>query len=553
MLKTTHVKYNKEDKLADMIMEEKSISASPFLSKNLMYVEDTGNGYPYSNNIVQFQTTSLSNGGHSISLKDAYILLPLVCTLSTSEAITVEQAKQSCIMKSDISPIQSVEIELNHVKVEDEFANIALYKAFIDHSTGSAIKDEFNSGLKIYHKHDAEAWRVDLGIGLRQDLVHHQNIKSDIVDDKYITYNSALKSNLLYEDTTKNGILNVESITRYGQGYFKVIDSQNYEYHHVVMIKLGDLSNFCKEVPLISNAYLDIKLRLNQVSDYTIKTKTVDDDIGSSLGVVSNNMSSSDFVPFMRASTQYDNYSGYDISGNLVPSSGDVNYSYKLQCASVTTSYGSARHHIGRPRLIFPTYSVSDTLNSDIITNPVRHLNYYGVLSSYHLDQQDYFSIKLQSSIKDIDRIIVVPILNKKNCGAYSPLKVNGLSSVTHGLNCSPIRINNLKLEVSGLPLYTQPNIYSYEHYLMEMHDTQGSKQRNGGISLSDFSNLYGYMVFDVSRSDSADINVSASYQLSGSIAKVDPLSDSLSYDFYVFMEQQRSTTIDITTGSVLK
>jgi hypothetical protein len=193
------------------------------------------------------------------------------------------------------------------------------------------------------------------------------------------------------------------------------------------------------------------------------------------------------------------------------------------------------------------SYSLSESLDAQILSNPVRTLNYKELIHSQYLNNVGYFSLNLASSTRDIERLIIIPVLSVGSNGTHlGGVKVNGLNSITHGLNTSPINIDNLRLNVSGRPLYTQPLTFSYEQFLQEMYDVNGTKSTNGSISLSDFENVYHYFVFDLSRGSVEDIGAKASYELSGTI------DGSLHYDFYIFFEQKKHISIDLTTAQIM-
>lgn len=537
MAEIIHTKFTKDDIIAQQVMQTSQLHTPEMLAKNMIYTEDINDSY--TNNICTFQLQAISNSNHAVDIKNSYLILPMLGHLVTTEPISIEQARQSMIMKSSIAAIHNVDIELSNMQVQEPINNISMYKNFIDHTTGSVDKDEWNDGLKIYHKMTGDAWFFDTEGGLRQD-----KISFDGISEKYggmAIYNKGVKSNLRFAHPDKAPILDQDTLSKYKQPRFEIITDKDFYYHHYCIIRLGDLSSFCEQLPLITGPYFQMKIRLNQVSNYKVTVKP------DSIRTKSHNMSN-DFCPFFRASTLSDTHQEY--TQDLVTkaySVGSVNatndFTYELKLGKIA----GKSHDMGRPRWVMASYSLSESLDSQLLANPVRTLNYKELIHSQYLDQDGYFSLNLASSTRDIERLIIIPVLSASSNGTHTGgIKVNGLNSCTHGLNTSPINIDNLRLNVSGRPLYIQPLTFSYEQFLQEMHDVNGSKSTNGSISLSDFENVYHYFVFDLSRGSVEDIGAKASYELSGTI------NGPLHYDFYIFFEQKKHISVDLTTAQIM-
>jgi hypothetical protein len=315
-------------------------------------------------------------------------------------------------------------------------------------------------------------------------------------------------------------------------------DAKTWFYHHYCVVRLGDISTFCEQLPMLTGPYFQLKIRLNQVMDYKITVTP------GSLITKAHNMSN-DICPFMRMSTPSDGHDEYDQAGDLGAAHLTTDYTYELRLGSLKDG---TSHDMSRPRWVMATYSLSETLDAQILSNPVRTLNYTELNHAQFLNvPSGYFSFNLSSSTRDMERLVIIPMLSADSNGAHTGgVKVNGLASITHGLNTSPCVIENMKLNVSGRPLYTQPFRYDYEQYLQEMYDVVGNKNNNGSISLEDFTNIYHYFSYDLSRVDVSDIGAQASYEINGT------LMNSSKYDFYVFFVQRRHIDVDITTSQIL-
>jgi hypothetical protein len=539
MTEIVHAKFTKDDIIAQQVLQSSQLHTPEMLSKNMIFTEDIND--VYTNNICTFQLQAISNSNHVVDIKNSYIVLPMLGKLTTTEPITLEQARHSMIMKSDMSAIHNIDVELSNHQCQEPINNLSVYKSFIDHTTGSAKKDEFNSGLKTYHKMTGDAWYYDTEGGLRQDKINFLGKKEDL--GKGYVYNQGVSSNLNYEDAHKTAVLGEDSMKKYGEPRLEKQTGSDliWYYHHYCVVRLGDMSSFCEQLPLVSGPYMQLKIRLNQITDYKVTVTP------ASIITKSHNMAN-EFCPFFRASTPSDFFKEYTEAGEPNNANATNDFTYELKLGKI----GAEQHDMTRPRWVMSSYSLSESLDSQILSNPVRTVNYKELIHSQFMNVKDYFSLNLASSTRDIERLIVVPVLSGASNGKQSlGVKVNGLMSCTHGLNTSPININNLRLNVSGRPLYTQPLTYGYEQFLQEMHDVNGTESSNGSISLKDFANVYHYYVFDLSRVAVSDIGSKTSYEISGTIDK-GSAPNSLEYDFYVFFEQRRHITVDITTAQIM-
>lgn len=539
MSEIIHTKYTKDDVIAQQLMQSSQLHTAEMTSKNQIFFEDINDSY--TNNICTFQLQALSNSSHTVDIRNSRLVLPMLGHLVTTHDISREQARQSMILKSDMSCIHNIDIELSNHQTQEPINNLSMYKAFIDHSTGSVNKDEWNDGLKIYHKCTGDGWYYNVEGGLMQDKLSFNGETEATDGTGFITYNKGMRSNMNYIDSKKTPVIQASTMSRYGEPRLERVSATEWYYHHFVSIRLGDVSSFCEQLGLMVGPYFQLKIRLNQVTDYRVTVNAA--------GIItkSHNMAN-DSVPFFRGSTQSDLHQEYAWDGSMGTQNATNDFTYQLMLGKI----GAKNHDMSRPRWIMSTYSLSEALESQLLSNPVRTLNYIELIHSQHMGLKDFFSINLASSARDIERLIIIPIISKKSNGTQTGgVKINGCNSITHALNTSPINVNNLKLSISGRPIYMEPLQYSYEHYLQQMYDVYGNKGKNGGISFKDFNNVYKYFVFDLSRVAVSDIGAKASYELSGTIDK-GGLGNSLEYDFYVFFEQRRYINVDLSTSQVM-
>jgi hypothetical protein len=117
-----------------------------------------------------------------------------------------------------------------------------------------------------------------------------------------------------------------------------------------------------------------------------------------------------------------------------------------------------------------------------------------------------------------------------------------------------PLIIQNFQVQISGKNLFNSQQQWDYETFVEQL---SASNQLNGGlttgmssglISKRDFQSLYRYYYANCSRSMPSEEGVNKSVQIQGTI--VTPLATSV--DLMVFIEYEKSVTVDLRTGAIL-
>ena len=105
---------------------------------------------------------------------------------------------------------------------------------------------------------------------------------------------------------------------------------------------------------------------------------------------------------------------------------------------------------------------------------------------------------------------------------------------------------------LGGLQIYPQNVIYNYEMFLNEMNGQYGINANkttglcSSRISQIDYNNTYGYLVSDLSRRLPEDDTTAMSVSITGTNAGAKPI------DLYIYIEYEKSITIDLLSGKKL-
>ena len=479
----------------------------PFLKKKLQYQIDNNNSTNYSRNEVQFETTSLSNNGKWMDFKNGFMSVPLVMTLTrdAGHAISADDAKQLLQMKaSNLSIIDSIQIEANGVSVVQQTRNIVPLLIFKQHSTLGLNDLELHSQTMGYQKHSSEDWSYVTAEGLHNDST---------MDKKF------------YHEEKNAGVQSVADFKASGSNYQQVsVDGLTHVFYYDCIIRLRDLP-FFEKMPLIRGALMRITLTLNQ-GDSSITVS------GGNKTTVSSSLSGSAFPVIRKSGAEVADYVE-DISVKV--------------CEN-----GNFKHQKKQCRLYLPAYTFENSFESQYLALGSKKVLYDDVYFTKVQNVGGEFTTLLSNGLSRMKRLIIVPVLHRTANGTLqvdpvaSPFTADGVGT------CSPYRITNFNVKISTSNVYENSISYKYEHYLNEMAGADGVNagmedgMSSGLISLKDYEANYGYLVVNLSRRHQYDNNVSLSVEINGTV------SSGKALDLLCYIEYEKDISFDVTTGQVL-
>jgi hypothetical protein len=113
-----------------------------------------------------------------------------------------------------------------------------------------------------------------------------------------------------------------------------------------------------------------------------------------------------------------------------------------------------------------------------------------------------------------------------------------------------PISITNLNFQISGKNIFITNLLYDYEVFaeqLVSSNQLNGSlttSLQSGQIGFAEFENLYRYYYANISRSIPSEDGVAKAVQVQGTN------NSPVNVNFIVFLEFERTMTIDLRTGA---
>lgn len=479
----------------------------PFLKKELLYQIDNNNSTNYSRNQVQFETSSFSNSGKFLDMRDGFISIPLVMTITrdAGHGISENNAKQLLQMKaSNLSIIDSIQVEMNNNTVVQQTRNVASLLNFKLHSTISDGDDKIHGHHMGYQKPSSTDWSYVSEEGLHND--------------------TAVSMNKNFYHEKKEGVLSVADLKAKGANCQETTGLVNTFFYDCI-IRLRDLP-FFEKMPLVRGSLMKITLTLNQAD---MKITVAGDKKTAFLSTLAGS-----FCPVIRkVGGEVADYEE-DISVKVVSNNGVV-HPTKNQC-----------------RLYVPAYTLENSAEQSYLSLGSKKVLYEDVYFQRLRKVDGGFQSVLTNSLARMKRLVIIPVLSASANGSLaidpqsSPFTADGVGTT------SACRISNFNVQLSGSNVYSSPITYSYQHFLLEQDGAtgvDGGKQTgmsSGQISLKDFESNYGYMVVDLSRRNKFDDNVPLSVQVSGTVTSVKAL------DLLCYIEYEKDVTIDITTGQLM-
>ena len=536
----------------DNLVFEESINAeieqSEFVQKKWIYVNDT-NSQNYSTQVI-VDTTPLANAGGYISWSESYLVIPLVVGLSCSvisklPTAGLSGAQLDAMLKSVSfkngfwNLLNSFNIEYNNQTCVQQTAFTNVFRSFKAHTSFSQ-DDVKNEGPTIgYYPDDAVTWSWD---------------------------NTAVTGTGVYNaDYTKNtgfakraDWISYSGTAQTGQGILMSVSDSNIQYRSTFFnsnaasgsgkcawrvyakLRLKDLADFFGKTPLLKGSTIRLLMNTNQVSSILMTVNS--GGTGLNLNTVTGQGYSN---PLMIDRAQL--FTALSTSG--APSAGTT-ATVSLAIFKDTANTG-IQSELSSVRLYAPVYKMNPIAEQRYLSlAPTKRVSYCDIFQYQFSGLQGNapFNFLVSNGIPNIKSVLVVPFVS-----STSNLQSPHLSPFdSAGATPDPVIISNFNILVSGVNLFLQNQLYDYEAF---NHELKSSNQLNGNlttglasgqISEQDFSSLYRYYYGNCARVLPSEEGVSRSVQIVGQL-RGNPL---LTYDLMVFVEFEKTMTIDISTGA---
>ena len=489
-----------------------------FYEKQYLYQIDTNGSRDYSRNEVEFQTTSWSNSGKFLDLKEGVVVIPLVFQVESDKAIDGDFELK---LKSDnLNIINSVMFEYNNESVVQSNPEITSYLQFLK-NTSSSFDDTKLMDFTGIRDTTAYDWKWDNALGVHFSTEEFNKIKSPFKK------NEVNNKHLVEGDTSNSSGVNYvdedNKTSAAGDGKYHIY------YYYNCYIRLKDFP-FMNSMPLSRGANIRMLFTLNQL-EMTLKR-------GAGAAVSQSMTKRGNACPFLLDHTKV---------LASIPAADDT-----ITISCNVSQNGAGKHSLNYCRLYAPAYTLSPFVKKELEASPQRHLIYNDVLINHIRDISPggAFNKLITNSITRLKRLIIVPYLNKSGSMGWSSVE----SPYCEDGLCHPsaINITDFNVSVSGVNVYSTSRKFKFETYLDEMNCAFGVEAglqngvSTGLFGMFGYENNQGYIVVDLSRKSEADETQPVSLEISGVNNSPQQLH------FLCYMEIEKDFKIDCMTGAKL-
>lgn len=551
--------------MADQAIYELSTSTEiephQFIQKEVSWVQDTNSGSYTSQ--INFDTSSFSNSGKWMSMRESYFVIPVVVALKSSTDITgVTLNPYIASLKSGFHHlIDSFQVQYNNTTVVQQTNYINLLTHFKIMSTWSS-DDVQKYGASIgFFKDDATSGAYAgaanaSGDGISNNRVFYtspvytaaatvgNNINSGLLDKLQTQCYFAAAASLgglgeFYTNPTATGMAN---FTNNGGGAAARI----YYWSLLARIRLCDLSDFFKQIPLLKGSYYRFTLTVNTGSVNITSVAA-----GPTLAFTSINQSSGNTFPVIVSSS-----AASQPSNTLVAGAAGGVLTFAAGIGSVSLGGVSVQNNIlSSCRLYVPTYTMNYTFEEQYVKMYPTQTVEYEDATVYRVNSitaGSTFQNLLTNGVANPTQLVVIPITNSASNGAVAVSELQSPFSSCPGTTMPLAAIQNFQVQLASKNVFENQEQYDFEAYLNELAKTginggQVSGLSSGLLSQKDFQYLYRYYIADLGRRLPQDDAYPKSIQIQGinATAKI--------MDLVIFLLARKVVTISTIDGALIQ
>jgi hypothetical protein len=580
--------------LADQFLLQSSLKTDASVKvsrgKSVAIVNDGQSG-SYSSGIVSFDCQSALNGSTGYaSLKDAYIVLPFVCSMKNTHdtlaagaaptryalgmkcnvANVIDEVKVYLNGKSIITPSEHKQIwsnvramaELTTAEVEKHGADMFLYP------------DDWEST-----KHNPDA--TDMGDGYCNNALTGNSSLAQLDTGEPVRANNGFQRRVSNNPREVAGSANThgwpslnttssQAIAQMrGTGAFKkgtdlTAGKTLGEWFYMLKIRLVDLHPIFSEIDLVGNPQLKLDLKVQTgYSDLTLVPAASASVRGMKL--VSTTLVAGTVCPVMIGSSVYTSTTMQDSMYDVI---GDAGKSTKLRIDwgpihnSITTIATSGSYFpFTQARLNLPFYDIANP--TALVSKPMKQIKYLDCYSQMFasgeagtglMTTNKTFSIPVASSHRNVKYVVAIPFANTSAGNFKDAHTTQQFASPFDSApwTCQPgSSIRDFQVQVGNRNVFQDTHSYDWQNFLDEFSKIgaiNGDLSReisNGLIGMDKWQTTQRILVADCSRISEPD--VPQSIKVSGTNVSTQGTN------LLVLVVYERSLELDRITGEVYR
>jgi hypothetical protein len=597
----------------DSIVFEESVntevSSSEFVDKQWLYVNDNNNG-SYSSQVV-LDTTPLANSGSYINWGEAFILMPLVLQFESAAATMTAAAPIDYLgaLKSGYwNMLHSLTCEFNNGNIIQQVPFLNVFCSF-KNVTSWSREDLTNwSAVTGFFPDSSRSWAyLSIAPVATSQIAGNGNGLSNNRNAPYVTIGTIGTAFVAYNVDTMGSTSSTDVRMSWNQGLFERQSAINYNplvntgltshssnqgdllngasavqvFRSFVntaanlrwiaidaVIRLKDVADFFQKCPMLKGSTMRLYLNTNQCYFQVTQTGALYGPTGALTAAPIMSLTANPVI-LGGGGTNPVLYSSCGLGQGSYPltplATGAANTAVvNVAVSIVRTQFSQMTNQnlscpISSVRLYAPAYTLSPIAEQRLLSlTPTKRVVYNDIFQFSFPNQSvnSPFNILVSNGIPDIRSVLVLCLLPSASNGVAAGGGVRSSSILSPFASTpsspDPLIIQNFQIQVSGRNLFINQLQYDYESFVEQL---ASSNQLNGGLTTSlasglvsktDFQNLYRYYYGNCSRSLPSEEGVAKAIQIQGTI--LSPLATAV--DLMVFVEFERSMTVDIRTGA---
>lgn len=581
------------DKLVFDLSQEVEGSPNVFVKKDWLNILDNQN-QNYSSNQSVIDTSQLSNSNKYMSYREAYFMIPMMLTLSTTTGVF---APGTAATSSDYalglknwfgSIIHSFTLDYQGTTIIQQTPFINMWNAF-KLMTSLSWNDVITQGSTIgFYPDDPLAWGyynvvAPSGIGIVNNVNTPANaVVNTTIATSFNIYewgrgNVGLARRQQYINFDPAG---VAGDTTY-QTLFPVLASNNLWKSYIfnksnnggpgllqiavtATVYLKQVHSFFAMCPLLKGVFMKMTMNLNNTS---VQLSVTGNASPATINLTSVSVPVGGVCPLMIASAQgtAGTPSSYNGSYNLLGPDGNATpylatLSVGGRCLNPTVA--ARGDYLPSPLaqsvyLYVPAYTFNPVFEQAYLSSPIKQIKYTDVYQYQVLNvaaNNGQFNNLITNGIANIKSVLILPFYSASGNATGLAPGIPVFQSPFDPAGCGPTSplclLTNFNVVISG-----QNAIYNTERYSFEQFNNQlyGQNAVNGGLTDGLTSSLinslgfemeYCYYYVNVSRMLPVEESVPKSVQILGT----NPTGKAL--DLWVFIEYGVDISIDILSGA---
>jgi len=588
------------DKLVFDLSQEVEGSPSVFVKKDWLNILDNQNAN-YNSNQSVIDTSQLSNSNKWMSYREAYLSVPMLLSLATTDLATAggftpatdaTSADYAIGLKNWFGQIiHSLTLDYNGTTIIQQTPWCNMWNSF-KLMTSLSWDDVDTQGATIgFYPDDPLSWtfvgsnagalvadKNGSGVCNNTNLISNSNLtifnryrqtegnEGLLKRQRYINYDPDATAGTSIGGTTNaanakfSQLLTASTTSQIWKSYVSQktngADAGNQGVFAISIqatIYLKHLHSFFAMCPLLKGAYMKMTLNLNNCSTSFTTTNIVGPPVEKTITLTGSSNAVGGVVPIMIASGKTENGSSLAL--------GACNYTANLSvgavCLDPAISGVVNNGSVGKSIYLYvPSYTFNPVFEQSYLSSPIKSIKYTDIYQYQVLKVgggSGQVNNLITNGIANIKSILVLPFFSSGVVNAGLPTGMPVYQSPFDPAGCgavSPLTgLTNFNVVVSG-----QNAIYNTQRYAFEEFNNQfyGVNAVNGGMTDGLTSGLidrlgfdmeYSFYYVDLSRMLPVEESVPKSVQLVGQNTSQKEL------DLFVFIEYGVSVDIDALTG----